>query len=278
LDEIPLVRGLRELAFDVSVLVVYTAGLVASLAYWRRFPRPCFMVFAGSVLLLVTDIGSTFALSYLVQALRSPAPNDRTTSWLLPTVVMARTLARGAGIGLIVAAAFTARSGLRPQDASGAESRRVPRDLRLGLVAASALLYLVSLSLPAVYVSAPGIDTYSIPSRTTGRIYRGFECLVELPRALAHPAWWSNPVLGIGVLLVLRGYTVVGGICGLIALFFGLSYCLGVPRDFRYGNEPVRVGYWFWVAAMAVLSVSAFCRRFAAERVAAPDPARGSAY
>ena len=117
---------------------------------------------------------------------------------------------------------------------------------RFGFASASLLLYLISLCLPALGVGG------------ASRVYRGFECLVELPLALMYSAWWANPVFAMGIILAYVGKRVAGGICGVIALLFSLSYFLYVIQDFEYNLEPVRIGYWFWVAAMSVLAASLF--------------------
>jgi hypothetical protein len=250
MDESPLIRALKQLAWDLPSLVLYGTGLVASLVYLRRFPRPCLLTFLGTGILLTSSIASTIAAAYLVQVGFEQGRNHGVTGWLLPTIAMAGSLLRGAAIGLLVMAVFSTRSELQASITDEKADAHRQRVLRFGLASTSLVIYLISLCLPAVYVIAPAIDAY--------RVYRGGECLIELPLALMYPAWWANPAFAIGITLVFMGYTVPGGICGLVSLLFSLSYCLDVLRDFEYNNEPVRIGYWFWVGAMLALAISMF--------------------
>lgn len=249
MDDSPLVRGLMQLTWDVPVLVFYSVGIVASLVYWRRYPRPCLLALLGCGLLLIATVASPFAAGYFVHVQREQLRLDYLSGWQLPTIAMVGNLVRGGGVGLLVLSVFTARSARQGQDARDGAHGHIPGGLQLGLASVSALLYVVSLYLPAVAVGAP--------DRDLTLVLRGFECLIHIPPALQYPAWWANPVFAFGVVLLLRGYTIIGGICGLISLLFSLSYFLYL-RDFGYNNEPALVGYWFWVAAMLVLAGSLF--------------------
>jgi hypothetical protein len=248
MDESAWVHGLRHLAWEVPILVLAGTGLVASMAYRRRFPRPSVLTCVATGLFLLTSVCSTFVTAFLVQPSVAQHVESGMGNWLVVVIGMLGYLLRGLAIGLLVMAAFTGRLQAEPSIPKEDSKVHPKRLLRFVVVSGALVVYLISLCLPAVYVSAPAIDGYGV--------YRGAECLIELPIALMYPAWWANPVFGVGLILVLFGYSIAGGICGLVSLLFSLSYCLHVVQDFEFNNEPLRIGYWFWVGAMFALALA----------------------
>src|SRR5262249_19627407 len=143
--------------------------------------------------------------AFLVQPSLAQHMESGVGNWLVVVVGMLGYLLRGLAIGLLVMAAFTARLQAEPSIPKEDFNVHPERVFRFVVVSGALVVYLISLWLPAVYVSAPAIDGYGV--------YRGAACLIQLPIALMYPAWWANPVFGVGLILVLFGYSFAGGIC-----------------------------------------------------------------
>jgi hypothetical protein len=241
----PLVHALTNLAWSVPTLVVCGAGVVASLVYRRQFPRPCRFLLLGCGLILAAFALSTLANAYSYQAVFAPTKETALAGWLMPILSMMSSAGRGLGVGLLVVAALCVRT-----EGHGVTGQNAPPGLmlpvfRAWIATASLTLYLVSLFLPAVDVGFEGL----------GR-YRGYECLIALPTALAYPAWWANPLFAAGIVLVLRGNLILAGLCGWMAMLFSLSFSLHAWEEQSKTYESLGIGYWFWLAAMTVLAAS----------------------
>jgi hypothetical protein len=84
----------------------------------------------------------------------------------------------------------------------------------------------------------------------------GIDCLVapaRIPLVLVMvPQWWATPLFLFGVCSLVGGKPRWGLACGVAA--FGLGLTFGV-----FGNlDNTRLGYWFWLAAMALLAASSW--------------------
>ena len=56
---------LAQLRAQPHLLLVYLAGIILALVYWRRCPGPCALTLLASVLLLLTAIGQPVVYLYL---------------------------------------------------------------------------------------------------------------------------------------------------------------------------------------------------------------------
>jgi hypothetical protein len=243
----PLVRALESLAWEVPLLVMYGAGMVAALVYWRRFPRPCLLTFLGSGLLLATTVWPPVAYSYIEEVRRRNGDMISKLGWLSHLIYVTAILHRTVGVGLLVTAVFSSRSQGQKPDARGEAASHTPRHLCFGVAFAALGLYGASLASPAVYADASILEPGGF------RLYSGLECLLVV---WIGPPWLANPVFALGIIFLLAGHPVPGGLCGLIGLLWSGSFCLHVLRDFEEHREPLRFGYCLWVSSMAVLASS----------------------
>jgi hypothetical protein len=59
---------LMQLATRAPILIVHVVGLVLAIAWWRRYPKPCLLVFLAMGIALVNGIASVFVNVYLPRA------------------------------------------------------------------------------------------------------------------------------------------------------------------------------------------------------------------
>ncbi len=244
-DNLPI-DSLRQLSWEIPVLVVSILGVIVPLAYRRQYPGSWMLILSAFAILLATSVGGAFLRFYLLRARMDAGRQHLMADWLLPSTAMLESLLRTLAFGLLLFAFFRPRPSWTAPSLQNSPVQPV-FVVRLGLALIAVVLYLVALASPAVDGSLPAIDGY--------RVYRGWECLVELPLALMFPAWWANPLFVVGLACMLFRRVAIGGILGVIALLLSLSFCLDVLKEFER-NRPVRVGYWLWVASMAVLAGS----------------------
>jgi hypothetical protein len=76
-------------------------------------------------------------------------------------------------------------------------------------------------------------------------------------------AWCANPVLWVGFLLLLARRWRGAALAGVVALGLGAvmavsaTVTVGDPRaDIRWSVADYRVGYWLWLASMALLAAA----------------------
>ena len=89
----------------VPMLLVYLAGVIASLMFWSRWPRACSLMFAGALLLLLTSLGAPVVQAIIIQ-------RAGTASAIGSSIMMfglATSVIRAAGTGLMIWAAFAER-------------------------------------------------------------------------------------------------------------------------------------------------------------------------
>jgi hypothetical protein len=76
-------------------------------------------------------------------------------------------------------------------------------------------------------------------------------------------AWCANPVLWVGCLLLLARWWRGAALAGVVALGLGAAMAVsatvtfGDPRaDIRWSVADYRVGYWLWLASMALMAAA----------------------
>jgi hypothetical protein len=123
----------------------------------------------------------------------------------------------------------------------------VTRNLRFLMAGTAALLYGLSLGLPAI----------SVLRGTTSAGESAFELgwsawtkwtPAELDWWIIAAAWLANPAIWIGILAVLLGRWRLGALAGAC----GLAFCL-LPLTRFAQVVGVHVGYWAWVSSAAVV-------------------------
>ncbi|MES2510823.1 MAG: hypothetical protein V4625_12900 [Pseudomonadota bacterium] len=133
---------------------------------------------------------------------------------------------------------------------------RMVNRLSLGCTVLSVLLYLGALALPGFYVvqgtegAKPWIE--------------GFWLLVFGPLALFQGlvAWLANPCLFVAWFLFFKKSYVKSFVLSLVGLGFASSFLLSQGARFHDGSGMNTIGrnalgYWLWVASLAVASISA---------------------
>jgi hypothetical protein len=117
------------------------------------------------------------------------------------------------------------------------------------------LLYITALFLPAV-------------GETKELILYGYTCLIW-PLAWIIPAWWANPLLLSGCILLIRGKSLGAFICGTLATILAASLLVfpkwrsswgfgPISQDLRNLINPVKIGYILWAASIIVLAIASF--------------------
>src|SRR3979490_3066276 len=64
-----VVQFLWQVGSRAPVLVVYAVGLVLAIVYWKRYPRPCLLVFLALCLAGFSLVASTVLFAYLPRAM-----------------------------------------------------------------------------------------------------------------------------------------------------------------------------------------------------------------
>ena len=105
-----LIPSLSQLAVQTPLFLVYLAGLVFSLVFWRRCPIPCLLVLLACVLLLIVGVTQTFVIQYLVVARHDWDWEYQRFSWMLSTVAIVGSFLRALGLGMLLTAVFLGRS------------------------------------------------------------------------------------------------------------------------------------------------------------------------
>ncbi len=100
---------LSQLVGELPVLFVYVMGVILSLAFWRRYPRPCVFTLVAMGLLILALIGQTSMGAYL--AYRGPglswAPGRLGQMLMVGTLIS--SFVRALAFGLLLAAIFAGR-------------------------------------------------------------------------------------------------------------------------------------------------------------------------
>ena len=118
----------------------------------------------------------------------------------------------------------------------------------------SAILYVVALASPAVYMHGFGAPTSGIP----GSVMPGYEMVLTLPFAMLSPSWWANPIWLVGIVFLVRQKFSVAWYCGLTATILALLVIAfgPVPPDF-FKLENLHSGYYLWLSSMVALIAAA---------------------
>lgn len=101
--------ALTDLAVQTPVVLVYLAGVLFALVFWRRSPRSCLLVLLGCALLLLVTVGQTFAVQFVVHNYFDMDLDHRGLSGTLFVVGLMGTFLRALGLGLLLTAAFVGR-------------------------------------------------------------------------------------------------------------------------------------------------------------------------
>lgn len=136
---------------------------------------------------------------------------------------------------------------------------KAPLATRLGIVAASAFLFLLACGLPALEF-------------TNGRVMRGFELLIMGWAGLQHgqPAWLANPILWLSWLFTLLSWELPGGILATLGLLVGSVtlrlYADPLPAADQAGVtmlhlQQVKMGFNLWMTSLLAVVMGSFVLR-----------------
>jgi hypothetical protein len=105
-----LIPSLSQLAMQTPLYLVYLAGLVFSLVFWRRCPIPCLLALLACILLLIVGVTQTFVTQYLFFARHDLDWEFQRFGWMLSAIGIVGSFLRALGLGLLLAAVFLGRS------------------------------------------------------------------------------------------------------------------------------------------------------------------------
>ena len=100
---------LAQLLGQAPVLLVYLAGMVLALVFWRRCPRPAMLTLIGMALFLVTTLVQSFLFIYLVRARDDFGWSHEMLGWIVSASGLIGSVIRAAAFGLMLTAVFIGR-------------------------------------------------------------------------------------------------------------------------------------------------------------------------
>ncbi len=126
--------ALSMLAWQIPALLVFLAGAVAAIVFWRRFPRPSLLVAISAAVSLAVNCAWPFAYSYLWLLREQKGWTVEKFGYINSALNLVHTVLYAGALGLLLIAVFLGRSG-----ASAVEERPSPRVRRTsaGLYAGS---------------------------------------------------------------------------------------------------------------------------------------------
>jgi hypothetical protein len=104
------IPSLTQLAVQTPIFLIYLAGMVFSLVFWRRCPISCLLTLLACVLLLIVSVTQTFVTQYLIFARNDLDLAHQKLGWMLSTVGVIGSFLRALGVGMLLAAVFLGRS------------------------------------------------------------------------------------------------------------------------------------------------------------------------
>jgi hypothetical protein len=104
-----ILPSLMQLLAQAPVLLVYLAGLILALVFWRRCPTPCLLVFVATVVLLLLTMIHPFLSGYFIQARTEMGWTHEKLGSIFSAIALTTSCLRAAALGLLLAAAFIHR-------------------------------------------------------------------------------------------------------------------------------------------------------------------------
>ena len=95
----------QQVMYQGPVLLVAPVGLVLSFVFLGRYRWPSLLTLIGTTILLVSTVGVMAAQMYVLQV-RTQGVFSQTSRQVSSVIAIVGSLARGLGIGLLLAAAF----------------------------------------------------------------------------------------------------------------------------------------------------------------------------
>jgi small-conductance mechanosensitive channel len=99
----------EQVAMQLPVLIVCLVGIVLALVFWSRSPMVSAFVLISASLLLLVSIAYLFASPTVLNASSKEGWTSERTALIVGAISVVYTVIRAAGLGLLLAAAFTGR-------------------------------------------------------------------------------------------------------------------------------------------------------------------------
>ena len=99
----------QQLAYSLPQLLVYLAGLILAIVFFRKYSAAALLVLCGSIVLLFTSLGQTFIQFYLFRARLESGGSAAGYAQMLSIVSVIASIMRALGLGLWLAAVFAGR-------------------------------------------------------------------------------------------------------------------------------------------------------------------------
>jgi hypothetical protein len=101
---------LMQLSPRTPTLLVYFVGIVSAIALWRRYPKPCLLVFLAMCLALFAMIGSIYLFMYLPRAMNNFGGGRQEIGIYFTAINIVSSVIHAATIMLLLSAVFVGRS------------------------------------------------------------------------------------------------------------------------------------------------------------------------
>jgi len=105
-----IIPSLSQLAVQTPLFLVYLAGLVFSLVFWRRSPTSCLLTLLACILLLIVGVTQTFVTQLLFSSRHDLGWEMQRFGWMLSAVGIISSFLRALGVGMLLTAVFLGRS------------------------------------------------------------------------------------------------------------------------------------------------------------------------
>jgi len=99
---------LFQVAYQIPPMLVFAAGILAGLVWYRRCPKAAGMCIAGCALMLLSVIAGAASQVVMIQSLEQANEMAKVRS-TMAVVSFISILVRTGGLGLVVIAVFTGR-------------------------------------------------------------------------------------------------------------------------------------------------------------------------
>ena len=100
---------MQQLLYQFPLLIASLVGLILSFVFWKRCTMSSILALIGTAVLIVSAVVVTMLQSYLFFAGREYAWSTARYGQLMGLVAVLGAIARGLGVGALVAAVFTGR-------------------------------------------------------------------------------------------------------------------------------------------------------------------------
>lgn len=106
---------ISQLVAMTPTVIVLIVGLILSLAFWGRWPRPAMLTFIAILLYLIATVAYPFLQNHLFASRTRNGWSMRQYTQTVTLVTSLFGLLRAVALALLVSAVFTGRSDREPQ-------------------------------------------------------------------------------------------------------------------------------------------------------------------